>query len=61
MMAIAIENRWIQAARAETQLSNATKIFNFGAVFEDLWPHLDGALLIFFDFSDFLFLFVPRV
>ena len=47
MMAIAIGNRWLQAARAETQLSNATKKFNFGAIFEDLWTHLDGVLLIF--------------
>ena len=51
MMMIAIDNRWLQPARADTQLSNRTKNFNFGAVFEDLWPHLDEVLWIFWFFT----------
>ena len=43
-MAITIENRWLQRARAESQDSSATKNFNFGAVGEDIWPHLDDEL-----------------
>ena len=44
MIAIAIDNRSAQAARAESALSNAARINTFGAVFEEIWHHLGDEL-----------------
>ena len=44
MMAIASGNRRLQRTRAESQDSNAARIFNFEALGEDLEPHLDDVL-----------------
>ena len=41
MMAIAIENRSVHGARAESALSNAARIIDFGAVLKELRQHLD--------------------
>ena len=43
-MAIWIDNRRARRARAAPHRDNAEEIFNFGAVGEDLRPHLDVVL-----------------
>ena len=45
MMAITIDNWSVQRKRVESQLSNAASIFDFGAVGEELGPHLDDSFI----------------
>ena len=56
MMAILSDNRWLQRARAGSQLSSAAKINIFGAVLEELRVHLGDELL--HDQNPLLFVYI---